>query len=384
MEELALRAKTLRALWGAEPAPEAPLTPIQEWLFNQEGERNHYNQSMLLKVPANLELKRLEQAARKILEHHDALRLAFRDGQQVLLESERFTGKRIVKCIDCSGLSEKEKTKTLVDFGDAAQRSLNIADGDLFRCLWFDYGDGPGRLLLIIHHLVVDGVSWRILIPDLQAAYEGRPLPDKTTAWTSWAARQQDLAAFRKDELPLWRDIVEQPGSLLKSTTPQNTRHDSSLAIELTAEETRALIGSAPTTYHANPEDLLLAGLCLGLEKWTEQPLSEGILVNLESHGREELIGNADLSRTVGWFTSQYPVRLKTRNNLRDTLIGIKETLRTIPDHGIGYGLLRYGWPRGNWSRATGFLQLSRPFHHSGEQWPTGRWLPEEARSADQ
>ena len=343
IEQLALRATPLQSLWGSRPEREAPLTPVQKWFYEQIGERNHYNQSMLVRVPAGLELQRLEQAVRTVLEHHDALRLAFRDGRQMLQGMETLAGRRLVKFVDCSGLPDKEKLESLYNFGDAAQRSLDIAKGDLFRCLWFDYGNEPGRLLLIVHHLAVDGVSWRILIPDLQAAYEGKPLPEKTTAWTSWAAAQKDLAAGRENEIPLWQEIVEKQGVLIKPEAPETVLHDQSTTIKLTDEETRTLIGNAPSAYHANPEDLLLAGLCLGLEEWLGRPLSDGILVNLESHGREELINRADLSRTVGWFTAQYPVRLKTHNKLRDTLIGIKETLRSIPDHGIGYGLLRYG-----------------------------------------
>ena len=213
IEQLALRATPLQSLWGSRPEREAPLTPIQKWFYEQIGERNHYNQSMLVRVPAGLELQRLEQAVRTVLEHHDALRLAFRDGRQILQGMETLAGRRLVKFVDCSGQPDKEKLENLYNFGDAAQRSLDIAEGDLFRCLWFDYGDEPGRLLLIVHHLAVDGVSWRILIPDLQAACEGRPLPAKTTGLGLPGPPHRRLSLpHRQNELPMWQELVEKTG----------------------------------------------------------------------------------------------------------------------------------------------------------------------------
>ena len=340
---LAARARTLRTICGVIPEPEAPLTPIQKWFFEQEGEKNHYNQSMLVNVPANLDPSKLEQAVEKIIEHHDALRLVFRDGKQVLQGMETFAGRELVRRVDCTGLNSDQKAGILVSEGNKAQQSLDIASGDLLRCVWFDSGNEPGRLLLVIHHLAVDGVSWRILIPDLQAAYEGRPLPEKTTAWTSWACRQEELIPSLREELSYWKNLAQKPGLRIMSDAPERAIHDRSFSFEIDEENTGILLGSASGAYHANPEDLLLASLCLGLERWKGQPLADGILVNLESHGREELFENVDISRTVGWFTSQYPVKIKTGNSLRATLIGIKESIRQTPGNGIAYGLLRYG-----------------------------------------
>ncbi|NLV25541.1 MAG: hypothetical protein GXY54_12270, partial [Deltaproteobacteria bacterium] len=341
--DLALRARKVRSLWGSEARPEAPLTPIQRWFFEQEGEVNHYNQSMLIRVPSALDLQRLQRAMARVVERHDALRLKFADGKQSLLGRDAFAGDELVRRVDAVALNAAERHALLLAAGEKAQTSLDIKKGDLFRCLWFDFGsEEPGRLLWVMHHLAVDGVSWRILIPDLQAAYEERPLPEATTAWTAWAEQLPAVVSSRIGELPLWREMAAKDGFRLASGTAARRPHDGAFTLELSAEETRHLLTAAPAAYHANAEDLLLASLCLGLERWTGTPLDDGILINLEGHGREELIENADLSRTVGWFTAQYPVKLRTGRDLRDTLIGIKEALRAIPDRGIGYGLLRY------------------------------------------
>ena len=343
VENLAARARRLDSAGGVTAAGEAPLTPIQKWFFSQEGDKNHFNQSLLLCVPAGLDLARLNQAMGRVVEHHDALRLRFTDGKQSLLGRDAFIDKELVRRIDCSSWTSAERKAILSEEGEKAQTSLDIEKGDLFRCLWFDYGsEEPGRLLWIIHHLAVDGVSWRILIPDLQAAYEEKPLPDAATPWTTWAARLAETVSARAREFPLWRDIANYSGQLLRRNAPAATTHDEGFTIELGAEETRHLLTAAPAAYRANAEDLLLASLCLGLERWTGTPLDDGILINLEGHGRENLIPGADPSRTVGWFTALYPVKLRTGRDLRDTLIGIKEALRAIPDRGVGYGLLRY------------------------------------------
>ncbi|NLB06012.1 MAG: hypothetical protein GX835_03420, partial [Desulfobulbaceae bacterium] len=341
--ELASRARRLRPRWGTEPRPDAPLTPIQAWFFDQVGEVDHYNQSMLIRVPAGLDRERLDQAMRRIVAAHDAMRLRFQNGRQILQGPEAFVNQELVRRIDCRFLTSEERRALLLTEGEKAQQSLDIEKGELFRCLWFDYGDEPGRLLWVIHHLAVDGVSWRILIPDLQAACEEKPLPEATTAWTAWAARLPEVVSRRIGELPFWREMVQTSGFQLTDAPSQKRPHDSAFTLELNAEQTRRLLTAAPAAYHANPEDLLLASLCLGLERWTGNSLAGGVLINLEGHGREELMANADLSRTVGWFTAQYPVRLSTAGPLRDTLIGIKETLRAVPGRGVCYVLLRYG-----------------------------------------
>ncbi|NLV98126.1 MAG: amino acid adenylation domain-containing protein, partial [Desulfovibrionales bacterium] len=207
--DLALRARKVRSLWGSEARPEAPLTPIQRWFFEQEGEVNHYNQSMLIRVPSALDLQRLQRAMARVVERHDALRLKFADGKQSLLGRDAFAGDELVRRVDAVALNAAERHALLLAAGEKAQTSLDIKKGDLFRCLWFDFGsEEPGRLLWVMHHLAVDGVSWRILIPDLQAAYEERPLPEATTAWTAWAEQLPAVVSSRIGELPLWRKMA--------------------------------------------------------------------------------------------------------------------------------------------------------------------------------
>src|SRR6185369_11021371 len=224
--------------------------------------------------------------------------------------------------------------------------------GPLVRVVLFDLGaEQPARLLVIFHHLVIDGVSWRILFQDLPAIYEQLErgetvsLPAKTTSYKQWA---ESLMAYAqsdhiKQEAAFWTSDSRQaikPLPLDHFRGSNDTAAAHGVAVSLTPEETRALLKEVPGVYHTQINDVLLAAVAEGLAEWTG---NTSCLIELEGHGREDIIDGVDLSRTVGWFTSVYPVLLElTQADPGATLKSIKEQLRAIPQRGIGYGLLRY------------------------------------------
>ena len=214
-----------------------------------------------------------------------------------------------------------------------------------------EYGDA---LILFAHHLVVDGVSWRILIEDLNQAYHqeiaGKPvsLPTKTSSYRQWTINLEKLANSPEIEqdIPFWKETITTPIIALpldEQASPKSNTVES-LAIEtcqLSSTETLELLKSATANYHANVQEILLVALLETITNWTE---SDNLLIDLEGHGRENIVDELDLSRTVGWFTSLYPVLLqKPRNhNLENLFKQVKTQLRAIPHHGISFGLLRY------------------------------------------
>ncbi|WP_236581305.1 condensation domain-containing protein, partial [Rhodococcus sp. T7] len=235
--------------------------------------------------------------------------------------------------------------------------------------VWFESTeDRPdrGRLLFVIHHLAVDGVSWRILVPDLAAAWAavstGTPpaLPPVGTSMRRWAHALTDTAPDRAPELPLWLGILDGPDPLLGSRPldPTLDTVDTTGTVTVTAspEVTEALLGDIPRRFHGTVDDALLTALALAVSTFRRRRghPTDSTLIGVEGHGRDNtLIPGADLSRTVGWFTTLHPVRLDlTGIDLDDALTGgpaagtalktVKEQLRTIPDHGAGYGQLRY------------------------------------------
>jgi len=289
---------------------------------------------------------------KKLLEHHDALRLRFvRDGnwQQFAVEPDEsipFTW------INLSALSGTHQTRALSAAAAELQASLHLSSVPI-RVAYFDLGaDQSSRFLLIIHHLVIDGVSWRILLEDLQLVYQhlsqghSIQLPLKTTSFHDWSNRLMEYAQSDalKQELGYW---LEQSRSTLapipvdcfeSSNTVAEAR---TVSVALNEAETIALLQDIPATYRTQINDVLLTALVQAFAPWTGK---RSLWVDLEGHGREDLFDHVDLSRTVGWFTTLFPVLLDIGEsaNPGEALKAIKEQLRRIPNRGIGYGILRY------------------------------------------
>ncbi|MGI1020046.1 non-ribosomal peptide synthase/polyketide synthase [Pseudomonas aeruginosa] len=325
-----------------------PLLPIQQGFFAEKvAERHWWNQSVLLEAREPLDARLLEQALRGVLAHHDALRLSFTREAAGWTARHRGVEEGAAALLRVARVADLAALRALAD---EVQRSLDLADGPLLRALLATFDDGSQRLLLVIHHLVVDGVSWRILFEDLQTAYrqllagQTVELPAKTSAFRDWAER---LQAFAGDggldgELAYWQGQLQGASSDLPCLDPlgdQSNRHARSVSCGLDAEATRQLLQEAPAAYRTQVNDLLLTALARVICRWTGQV---DALIQLEGHGREELFAEIDLTRTVGWFTSLFPLRLTPAEGIAASIKGIKEQLRAVPNKGIGFGALRY------------------------------------------
>ncbi|WP_407882827.1 amino acid adenylation domain-containing protein, partial [Scytonema sp. NUACC26] len=333
------------------------LTPIQQWFFEQKlSEPNYFNQSVLLEVPPELTQEKLQQIVQQLLLHHDALRLRFlQEGehwQQISAGDQKTVP---LSVFDFSHLSS-EAQQTAINSADAElQASLNLLTGPLARIALFQLGKNqPGRLLFIIHHLVVDGISWRILLEDLVTAYqqvkrgEAIKLPLKTTSFQYWSDRliEYGQSEVLFTELDYWLSESNFKVTVLPvdypSATEENTiASTATVSLSLSEEQTRALLQDVPSAYNTQINDVLLTALMQSFAQWTGE---RSLLVDLEGHGREDLFEDVDLSRTVGWFTTLFPIclQLEEVNHSGETLKSVKEQLRRIPNRGIGYGVLRY------------------------------------------
>ncbi|HEY0607368.1 MAG TPA: condensation domain-containing protein, partial [Herpetosiphonaceae bacterium] len=359
--------QTIAELSGVVTAPETltvdqgpvrgnvPLTPIQRWFFEQQLlDQDHYNQSILLKLHRRLTPALLEQAIKQLLAHHDALRMRFhptdQGWQQINQDLETtvpFTR------VDLSMVPVEQQRAAIEAAAAEIQASLNLQTGPILRAVLFDLGAHLlGRLLIVIHHLVIDGVSWNILLEDLQTACDqleqGRQiaLPSKTTSFKQWAERLSEYAQTPEvqAELEYWHGAIPGQASPLPIDMAAGSNTEGSTAkvrTAIDAAQTRLLLQHVPAAYRTQINDVLLTALALAYQRWTGSP---SLLVDLEGHGREELFSDVDLSRTVGWFTTAFPVHLHLGSSLHPgaSLKAIKEQLRQIPRRGIGYGLLRY------------------------------------------
>ncbi len=327
------------------------LTPIQHWFFDTDiPARQHWNQALVLKPLQLLEPHRLEQALLAVLEHHDALRLSF-TRRNAQWHAEHLTVPQGGVLMQAQVRDMAQCTALFTD----TQRSLDLEHGPLLRALLVDGPEGQQRLLIAIHHLVVDGVSWRVLLEDLQNVYrqlsegESVSLPAKTSALRDWAARLHAYASSEslREELSVWQDHLAGPTVALPVDRAQGTlrnRDADTVSVRLDAEHTRQLLQQAPSAYRTQVNDLLLTALARVLCRWSGH---DSALIQLEGHGRETLFDEIDLTRSVGWFTSAYPLRL-TPVQIEEaagqgaSIKAIKEQLRAVPHKGLGYGVLRY------------------------------------------
>ncbi|WUP96012.1 amino acid adenylation domain-containing protein [Streptomyces sp. NBC_00247] len=330
---------------------DVPLTPIQHWFFEKELPAfDHFNQAELLATDA-LDPDVLRHALGDLIEHHDALRLRCENGEdgwrQYLDES---VDAGILDVHDLSDVADDALASVSLGIAEETQQGLDLAKGPLVRCALLELGASRGqRLLVAVHHLAVDGVSWRILLEDLGSCYEQRAvgqapsLPAKTTSFRAWAEKLRGFAESdaARAEFAYWAEA--KPGG--RVPRDRQGRNDlgsaSTVAATLTSDETRALLRDVPRAFRTQINDALLTALAHALRDWTGE---DEALIGLEGHGREDLFPDVDLSRTVGWFTSVFPVALRLAPGAGPTasLDSVKEQLERIPNRGVGYGILRH------------------------------------------
>ncbi|WP_190140024.1 non-ribosomal peptide synthetase, partial [Streptomyces longispororuber] len=414
-EAVARGAETVPVL--AEPAGGgvgfAPLLPVARHLTTLDGGHDRFAMTMLVELPEGIDEQGLVATLAAAVDHHDVLRSRLVSGARPGLEVAApgtVDVAALVRRVPVAGTWQEDTWRRRAAAAlDAATGELGPTAGHMARFVWFDAGpETAGRLGIVLHHLVVDGVSWRILLPDLARAWErisrGRapelaPVGTSVRQWahalTKEAARPERVA-----ELELWRAVVEGPDPLL-GTRALDPAVDvratlDTVELRLPAEVTEALLTTVPAAFHGGVDDGLLAALALAVTRWrAARGVTEpSLLLRLEGHGREEgVVAGADLSRTVGWFTSMYPVRLDVSGcDPADALAGgaaagatvkaVKEQLLALPDKGIGYGLLRHLNPAtapvlGAYEAGQiTFNYLGRFTAHDGPEQPRGGFTP--------
>ncbi|MET9509799.1 amino acid adenylation domain-containing protein [Streptomyces flavidovirens] len=338
---------------------DVPLLPIVHWLREHGGPVNRFNLSMLLQAPAAADLDSLTRVLQAVLDHHDALRLTLSrmdlgPGIPGLWSTRTrpagaVDAAALLRRVDVRGLDDAGLRAMIAEESDATASRLDPDAGIMLRAVWFDTsGDGPGRLLLVVHHLAVDGVSWRILLGDLATAWAAvsrgqRPALEPVPTSLRRFAREvteQATSPQRQAELPYWVRTLAPGAELVTGASRTGTAGSArEHTVSLSTEDTRALLTTVPAAAGADVTEVLLAALRLAVSRWRGGEDGD-LLVDLERHGRDAT--GLDLSRTVGWFTGLHPVRLPAADGALDVLKLVKETVRSAPDSGAGYGMLRY------------------------------------------
>ncbi|TDF41775.1 non-ribosomal peptide synthetase [Alteromonadaceae bacterium M269] len=372
-----------------------PLTPIQHWFFEAEHpDMHHWNQSVIFKATSKISFTGIQNSVEALVKHHDTLRLKFvLEGtvwQQsyssiMSVDSAKLCRRITASELGLTEMSNEEQVSQAIELHTAkAQTALSLSEGPLIQITHFDLSDLEGqedRILIVAHHLIIDGVSWRILLKDFAQLYhqleQSKPigLSDKSTSFQAWSEQLLAYAKSQKlaEEIEYWQNVMQTTSSIpflepKKSIEGNLVSTASTVSVELSKDQTAALIREIPVVYNTQVNDLLLAALANTLCK-SEQ----SVIVELEGHGRESDVisegGELDLSQTLGWFTSRFPVRLtNTSHSVDELILQTKEQLDAVPNNGIGYGVLRYLHPEANVRKA--FAKHSKPkisFNYLGQ-----------------
>ena len=373
-----------RARIDAEQGPiegELSLMPIHRWFLEHDPVGvDRFNQTVVLEVPADLDPEWLRRAIGALVEHHDALRLRFgRDGGGWRAEHAPVQGDHVVfEGLDLGGLPPDRAQALLDQAVHRLQGGLDLARGPLTAVLWASAGPvRPGRLVWVVHHFVVDGVSWRILLEDLVRATlqleAGEPirLPPKTTAYRRWSEGLQQRAGSDPvlDQLGYWSQLgrgglVALPRDLDPGGGNGCAASEATWTGTLSPEQTEALLTRAAAAYRTRTEELLLTAISQVVGAWA----GGEVLIVAEGHGREELFDDVDLSRTVGWFTTVFPVRIGAVAGKpdREAIQQTKEAWRAIPERGLGFGLLLCFGPEQARSQLASLPPAVASFNHLG------------------
>ncbi len=330
------------------------LLPIQQWYFEREHTAiSHFNQSVLLKIDKTITATALREVLEQMVWQHDALRLMFNDNdgrwQQEYGNNEKIFAEEDIAHTVTGTCSQELQLIT-----ERYQKSLDIAHGNMMKAVWIKtpQAEVANRLFIVIHHLAVDGVSWRILLQDLEELLtnhvaNGKPVSKvKGFSYRQW---YETLVHYGKtqrliEQYTYWQNAAAayQPLPVDKEWEGVIQLKDSAgLTVKLGATYTRNLIQEVPRVYHTEINDILLSALVKTMSQWSNQ---DHLVIGLEGHGREPIAASIDLTQTVGWFTSLYPLLLSIGSNSGpgDTIKSVKEQLRKVPDKGLGYGVIKY------------------------------------------
>lgn len=327
---------------------EIPLLPIQEWFFDCNFAKNYdRNQSFIIKTP-NLDFNRLQVSINKLVEHHDSFRLRYKKVKDVNTSYLQYYDNNLkpeeLKTLDIRTLKAKENSKKFEDKIQEVltnwQSGFHLEHGPTYSIGYiYGYADGSSRIYFVLHYLIVDTISCRILAEDLKNIYNNKDLGFKGSSYRQWISALREYVNTNENEKIYWRKILSDYDN---SNNPINNLVTSDytnnyISLQLNQEQTQQLLQESTRAYNTQVNDILLTALGYALYNVTN---SKVIHIVLEDSGREEINSSINITRTLGCFTTMYPVRLEIKEEVSSSLKSIKDSLRQVPHNGIGYGLL--------------------------------------------
>lgn len=332
------------------------LLPIQQWYFEKEpAEPSYFNQAILLEIDKSIEVPLLRRALEQIAAHHDALQFKYyrkEDRWHQVYEPHSVANQAVSE--DLRSVATHELAGVVIERSNYYQRSLDIERGDLIRVVLMETppSETANRLLIVAHHLVIDGVSWRILLRDLEGLIEeskrdsGADLGTKSSSYRQWYSALERWGQQTKalSQIPYWEEVIQNYRPLpcdQQSSGPVREKDMRHYAMRLNKLHTHSLIYDVPVAYHTEINDILLAALAKTLTLFAD---TDTITIGMEGHGREFIEEEIDVNNTLGWFTTLYPLLISVNREVEegDLIKGIKEQVRRVPGKGLGFGVLKY------------------------------------------
>jgi len=354
---LAQRLEQQAVFTNAEQGPlegAVELLPIQNWFLSKDPKSlGHYNQSQLLNIDKRISQAQLNAIVDALVKQHDALRFKYEKQEGKWMQTY---GSNLcqLEAEDLRHLSKEEAGGKITALCQSYQSSLDIQKGALIKAVWMQTPaeDENNRLFLVIHHLAVDGVSWRILLEQIQEAIEslqaGQPINfgKKSSSFRQWAETLKAYAGsdLVHSELDYWLQSGKAYEALpvdykVEASKPLIHKEKKQLAVSLSEASTNLLLKHCSHRYNTRVDDLLISALWKTISDWCGR---SQLVIGMEGHGREFIDSTIDTTNTVGWFTTLYPIHLNGRSKSPEMMIpSIKEQLRKVPGKGIGFGLLR-------------------------------------------
>uniref|UniRef100_UPI001FE65A73 non-ribosomal peptide synthetase n=1 Tax=Xenorhabdus indica TaxID=333964 RepID=UPI001FE65A73 len=341
------------------------LLPVQQDFFNRQlAQPHHWNQAFMIRLPGTIKHGDIKKALNQLAERHDMLRAHFVEtaaGYRQCYQADIPSWLSTLPHCDVSQWDETALRQQLTEW----QSRFDYCNGPLWQAAHLTgYADGSARLFFAFHHLIIDAVSWRIIAEDMRLllqkdTQQSDTLPAKTSSYRQWVSAVHRYAECHQDEIPYWQQVMAESGAY--PVAVELSQHEVAISEALT----ETLLREANAGYHTEINDLLLSALTLALRTCFSRPVN---FILLEGHGREHIDNTLDISETVGWFTTLYPVRLAMQADITKTIIHTKEMLRTVPNKGLGYGALHQaGYLAGNLP-VISFNYLGQLGAEAGEQ----------------
>lgn len=332
---------------------ESGLAPIQaSFLENEYPGMSHYNQSILLKIAKDIPESHLQATVKALVEYHDALRFScHKEEGSWKLRYGQAEGQ--LNAVSLTSTSPESIALEITRHCERGQQSLCLEKGELFYAILIKTPafEDANRLFIVVHHMAIDGISWRVLIENIESALlalkngEAINFGPKGTSYRQWVDLLGKYAISHRAmaQRPYWESISGHYRALpVDAEVPVSFFSDiESIEASLNTRLTQSLLSEVNQVYHTEINDLLLAALTRTISRWSALNM---VTIGLEGHGREDILMQVDISNSVGWFTSLYPVALAVEKNMDEGALikSVKEQLRMIPEKGIGYGILRY------------------------------------------